>query len=401
MRDRPLQDQAGGARTLASAVPVNEREPGTGLGLNSNAAPPDVVTDERCSICAWPEVCEADRTCWEANKANRREHRPPAATAQKSAPQWGGHRSVQIADDADPEISDNGITPGDEPDGKAEESTFPRGNDAPDGWPRCELLDHCTLQMGHFGSCDIPAAEDEPPATVPDRAEAVPDRPARATKWNADTIVAAFKAFHAEHGRAPRQLELKAPLPSPSNVHKLCGGIVKACELAGIPATRHHGPVSEWTKPMMLDAGMRWHRDHHKLPTADVWHRTVHDGFPSYSTVVRQFGSWKAYLAELQGLLDAADVEDDAGAAAEVPATPETAEPSLEGANGSDGAPPEGNDGATAAAPASRPEPRFVRNQPSTMVELASTLESLDQKIAELTNARRDVADQIRERLDR
>ena len=31
----------------------------------------EVVTDDRCPDCAWPDVCANDRTCWLENKRRR------------------------------------------------------------------------------------------------------------------------------------------------------------------------------------------------------------------------------------------------------------------------------------------------------------------------------------------
>ncbi|HEX2085366.1 MAG TPA: hypothetical protein VHF89_06765 [Solirubrobacteraceae bacterium] len=63
--------------------------------------------------------------------------------------------------------------------------------------------------------------------------------PPNRNAWDRETIAAALRAFTAEHGRAPRQSELRHPhLPSPSTIRRHHGTYAAALERAGAPQRR-------------------------------------------------------------------------------------------------------------------------------------------------------------------
>lgn len=394
MTERPLQDQAAGARGLGNAhlSPINpdsgRREPEPEVRGN------DVVTDERCSVCSWPEVCAADRTCWEENKRRRQ-----AADAERVAPRWGGHVSTPLEpDEVDDEERD-------------EWQTLKAGGDTdqPDQpiEPENESSAHESDQI--VAQEVEPELERGPDREKADRAAAGPPR-----KWTREKIIQAFQAFHAEHGRAPRQNELRSPMPSASRVHMEMGGVVKACEAAGIDVTRTRGPQPRYSADEMLDQGVRWIREHGIPPTSRDWNN-LDTGYPSYDNVRRQWGGdWHAFTEALQrrwrslqppATLEATDpdredtdqdrnemrgpagglIDNSAGPEKRVPDEPVggpafirvTREPK----------PPNGK-------PTPKPE------HEATLVELAQMLEENDRLIARLQATRAEIAAVIRERLE-
>lgn len=89
---RTIADEMADARNLGSALPIAIQD--DVASDSARAAPVElVVTEERCTICVWPEVCEADSTCWEENRRRRieagvlitRQPPPPAAETDVAA----------------------------------------------------------------------------------------------------------------------------------------------------------------------------------------------------------------------------------------------------------------------------------------------------------------------------
>ena len=63
------RDSIARARTLGHMIPSDQI---VSLADVPRAAKWDeVVTDDRCPDCAWPDVCANDRTCWLENKRRR------------------------------------------------------------------------------------------------------------------------------------------------------------------------------------------------------------------------------------------------------------------------------------------------------------------------------------------
>jgi hypothetical protein len=56
-------------------------------------------------------------------------------------------------------------------------------------------------------------------------------------KWTKERAIASIKTFHREHGRPPKQLELKLPLPSAGYLYTQFGGLQAAVREAGFEPT--------------------------------------------------------------------------------------------------------------------------------------------------------------------
>ena len=117
-----------------------------------------------------------------------------------------------------------------------------------------------------------------------------------------DTVLEQLRAFHGEHGRAPKQTELAdhPALPSGRACHELFGGLGKACEAAGVPFTRQHGPNPDFTLDEIVAAYFRWETETGRAPTSANWN-TKQDGYPGYSSVRKHFQSWPEFAAHCEG----------------------------------------------------------------------------------------------------
>jgi hypothetical protein len=95
-----------------------------------------------------------------------------------------------------------------------------------------------------------PGASGSPPSVEEPKREAQGRRPRG--YWTPERIIEAFRSFHAEHGRPPRQHELRAPLlPASVIVQRHFGGLAKLAEAAGLagsaplPAPKPKGQPKE------------------------------------------------------------------------------------------------------------------------------------------------------------
>lgn len=112
--------------------------------------------------------------------------------------------------------------------------------------------------------------------------------------WLADEVRAALQTWASGHGQAPTQTQGKragADHPAASTVSKHFGTWRAGLQAAGLAA--HY---EFWDRERVLAALRAWTAEHDRPPTASQWKRAA-PGRPSNSTVIAHFGSWRAGLA--------------------------------------------------------------------------------------------------------
>jgi hypothetical protein len=111
-------------------------------------------------------------------------------------------------------------------------------------------------------------------------------------RWTREEIVAAIRAFHAEHGRPPRKQEWEAGSPSASMVLRTFGSFSAGVRAAGFEPIRES---KLWTRERIIDAIRRFERTHGQPPRPRDWVPAAPD-HPGSATVYNRLGAgWRLW----------------------------------------------------------------------------------------------------------
>lgn len=125
--------------------------------------------------------------------------------------------------------------------------------------------------------------------------------PVRKRIWTPDEIVAALKAWAAEHGGAPsfadwRYADPDGGRPTASTVRDHHGSWLAALTASGLEA-RSSAPASRWTREAIIEAIRAHHARTGQPPSRRGWAEKS-DAHPWPATVVSVCGSWSDAIRE-------------------------------------------------------------------------------------------------------
>lgn len=114
--------------------------------------------------------------------------------------------------------------------------------------------------------------------------------------WSRPAILAAIKAFHAEHGRAPKHDEWQRSTPEhPSNhtVKTMFGGWRAGITAAGLEPPLRSNQTRHWTEDLVKQAVFEFVYENGRVPTTADW-AVCTDRYPSKEVCRRLFGGLSA-----------------------------------------------------------------------------------------------------------